>query len=90
MLPVVDPELRATVRMIVLYTVALIPASMLPGLLNMTGNAYVCAALLMGLVFLYFGVRLAISKSRADARKLFFCSIIYLPLLLAAMMMNPL
>lgn len=86
MLPCVDEDLRTTGRMIVLYSVALIPVTMLPTMLGFAGAMYFLAATLMGLSFLSFGVSCAISRSRDDARKLFFASIVYLPLLLAAMM----
>jgi heme O synthase-like polyprenyltransferase len=42
----------------------------------------------LGLGFLGFGLHCARTKSRPDARKLFFASIIYLPLLFAFMMIN--
>lgn len=86
MLPCVDRELRITGRMIVLYSVALVPVSMLPSMLGMSGAAYFTMATLMSLAFLSFGVSCATTRTRLDARKLFFASIVYLPLLLAAMM----
>ena len=88
MLPVVDPGLHSTGRQMVLYGMALIPVSLMPVGLNMAGPIYLAAAVALGLVFLGFGVSCAISKRRIDARKLFFVSIIYLPLLLAAMMID--
>jgi protoheme IX farnesyltransferase len=86
MLPVVDEDLSMTSRMIVLYGMALVPASLVPLTVRMAGAAYFTAAVLMGLAFLSYGVSCAASRTRADARKLFFASIIYLPVLLAVMM----
>jgi protoheme IX farnesyltransferase len=88
MLPVVDPGLRLTSRMIVLYGLALLPASLTPVGVGMAGNVYFTGAVLMGLAFLSYCVSCAVSKERVDARKLFFASIIYLPLLLALMMID--
>jgi protoheme IX farnesyltransferase len=88
MLPVVDPELHVTGRQIVLYSLSLIPVTLLPALIGMAGVVYFAAALLLGLAFAGFGVLCARSKSRADARQLFLASIVYLPALLAAMMLN--
>jgi len=88
MLPCVENDLYATGRQIVLYGMALVPISLLPALLGMAGAVYFTAAMLLGLAFLSFGVSCATTRSRADARKLFFASIIYLPLLLAAMMFD--
>jgi protoheme IX farnesyltransferase len=86
MLPVVDETLDFTTRQILLWAGALIPVSLLPAMLQMTGAAYFAAATLLGLGFLSFGISVAATRSRADARKLFLASIIYLPVLLGVMM----
>ena len=88
MLPVVDEDLNFTSRQIVLYATALVPVSLMPSLIGMAGAAYFACAVLMGLAFLSFGVSCATSRTRADARKLFVASIIYLPLLLAVLMVD--
>ncbi|MBC8108440.1 MAG: protoheme IX farnesyltransferase, partial [Anaerolineae bacterium] len=91
MLPCVEdnPRLPITGRMMVLYAIALIPVSLMPVQFNVAGPAYFTAALLLGLAFLSFAISCATSGgTRVDARKLFFASIIYLPLLLAAMMLD--
>jgi protoheme IX farnesyltransferase len=88
MLPVVDEEGSFTARQMVLYALALVPASLMPVLLHAAGSAYFTAAMLLGLAFLSFAVSCATTRSRSDARKLFFASIIYLPLLLAALVMD--
>jgi protoheme IX farnesyltransferase len=88
MLPVVDRDLSVTGRQIVLYAAALIPATLIPVQLHMAGAMYFTAAVLLGFAFLSFGVSCATSRTRPDARKLFFASIVYLPVLLAAMMLD--
>jgi protoheme IX farnesyltransferase len=88
MLPVIDPNLETTRRQILLYGLALIPMTLMPALLHMAGAVYFTAAVLLGLAFFSFGVSCAATRSRDDARKLFFASIIYLPLLLAALMLD--
>jgi len=90
MLPVLDKNLSATSRQIVIYSLALIPVTLFPFLLRMTGPIYFFAALLLGLVFCGAGIAFAISKSRADAKNLFFASIFYLPVLLAWMAIDKL
>jgi heme O synthase-like polyprenyltransferase len=45
-------------------------------------------ALLLGMAFWSIGVSCATTKTRMDARKLFFASIIYLPALLGVMMFD--
>jgi protoheme IX farnesyltransferase len=88
MLPVVDEDMSVTGRQIVLYSVALVPVSLMPVMVGLAGQAYFAVALMLGLAFLSFGVSCATSKTRDDARKLFFASIIYLPALLGVMMLD--
>lgn len=88
MLPVEDEDLAATSRQIVLFSTALIPVTLVPAMLGMSGPAYFTAAVLLGLAFLSFAISAAASKSRLDARKLFFASIVYLPALLGFMVMD--
>jgi protoheme IX farnesyltransferase len=86
MLPCVDEALTA--RQMVVYSLGLLPVSLLPVALGMSGAAYFTAAVLLGLAFLSFAVSCAATRSRSDARKLFFASIIYLPVLLGIMMID--
>ena len=88
MLPVVDKDMAMTGRQIILYSLSLVTISLMPALLNMAGIVYFVAALLLGIAFTGFGVVCARSKTRADARQLFLASIVYLPVLLAAMMID--
>jgi len=88
MLPVVDQGLVATGRQMLLYGFALIPVSLMPVGLRMAGPVYFVAAVALGVAFLACGIACALGKGRADARRMFFASIIYLPLLLAAMMLD--
>ena len=86
MLPVLDPGGAFTGRQIVLWSLALIPVSLFPSVVGMTGVAYFFAAAVLGVVFLACGVKCALTGSRPDARRLFLYSIIYLPALLGVMM----
>jgi protoheme IX farnesyltransferase len=88
MLPVIDEELTVTGRQIVLYGAALIPVSLTPVYAGVAGQLYFVSAVFLGLAFLSFGVSCAATKTRLDARKLFFASIIYLPALLGVMMFD--
>jgi heme o synthase len=95
MLPVVDPTLASTKRMSLLYCLALIPVSLVPTLLGISGrggagSAYAAGALVGGLAFLTFAGAMVVKPQRPEARRMFFCSIIYLPLLLALMMIDKL
>lgn len=88
MLPVVEPEGRLTGQQIIVYTLMLVPVSLLPVSLGMSGRAYFVAALLLGLMFLATGVRAALSKSNQHARHLLLASVLYLPLLFGVMVLN--
>lgn len=88
MLPVVEPDGRVTGQQIVLYTVMLLPVSLLPTLLGTAGKIYFVGAIILGLVFLYFSLRAAFSKSRQAARQLLLASVIYLPLLFILMVLD--
>ncbi|MEP6718322.1 MAG: heme o synthase [bacterium] len=88
MLPVVEPDGRVTGQQIVLYTVMLLPVSLLPTLLGTAGKVYFVGAIIFGLAFLYFSVRAAFSKSRQAARQLLLASVIYLPLLFILMVLD--
>jgi heme o synthase len=95
MLPVVEPDGKSTARQILLYSVVLIPVSLTPAFLKMSGQIYLLGASFMGTALLYFSYRLAtldqplssgLSKKRA--RQLLQATVIYLPLLFALMMIN--
>jgi protoheme IX farnesyltransferase len=81
LLPVVEPDGRSTGRQALLYAAALIPLSLVPTRMGLTGDVYFAAALVLGLAFLALTVRFARSRTVRDARRLFFSSIIYLPLI---------
>jgi protoheme IX farnesyltransferase len=81
MLPVIEPDGRSTARQAVVYAAAVLPLSLAPTLIGMTGTAYFAGALGLGIIFIWLALRFARSRSIPDARRLFFGSIIYLPLL---------
>ena len=88
MVPVVDIGGRRTALEIVLYTVALIPVSLLPVAMNLSGWIYFAGALLLGLAFLYSAATAARTGSIGAAKSLLRASVLYLPLLLLLMILN--
>lgn len=88
MLPVVEPDGKITGQQIVIYTLMLLPVSLLPTVLGVSGKAYFVGAIILGLVFLYSSVRAAFSQSRQEARRLLLASVIYLPILFILMVVN--
>jgi protoheme IX farnesyltransferase len=88
MLPVVEPDGKSTSRQIVGYASTLIPVSLFPTLLGMTGKIYVVGALLLGGWFLYVGVRVAFDRTTLRARQVLLASVIYLPLIYGLMVLD--
>jgi heme o synthase len=89
MLPVVEPSGESTARQILLFSVLLIPISLLPKWMGRTGTIYFVGALGMGLWFLYSGVQVALDRTRAKARNVLLTSVVYLPVLYALMVLDP-
>ena len=85
MLPVIDPDGRSTGRQIVSNCLALLVVGLLPTLIGLAGAVYFLGAFALGVGLLACGFALAISRSIADARRLLFASLVYLPMLLALM-----
>src|SRR5262249_35200640 len=90
MLPVIEPDGRSTGRQAVVYAAALLPLSLAPTLMHMTGDWYFAGALALGIVFLLLTIRFARTRDVRDARSVFFGSIVYLPLLWILMIANKL
>ena len=89
MLPVVEPDGESTARQILIYSVLLIPISLLPKWLGMTGSVYMAGALVMGILFLYAGVRVTLDRTRVRARRVLLASVLYLPILYGLMVLDP-
>jgi protoheme IX farnesyltransferase len=88
MLPVVRPDARATAKRIVACSVLLIPVSLVPRFLGMTGSIYFTSAIAAGMALLYFGVRLAGEHTSARARHVLLASVLYLPAILTVMVID--
>lgn len=88
MLPVVEPEGRVTGQQIITYTLMLVPVSLLPTMVNLSGWIYFAGAVALGLAFLYFSARAAFDRSKWRARHLLLASVLYLPILFALMVLN--
>ena len=81
MLPRFDADSRFTRAEILIFTIALIVTTLLPG----AGLLYSGAMLLAGAFLLFYSLRLAKSSSRLMASRLLHASVIYLPVVLAVM-----
>ncbi len=81
MLPVIEPDGRSTARQAILYAAGLLPLSIVPTVIGMSGRVYFEGALTLSLIFLWLAIRFGMTRGMGDARRLFFGSILYLPLL---------
>jgi len=88
MLSVTDADGSHTARMALLYAVALLPISLLPTLLGVTGAWYFYGALALGLAYVAAGTGLLVRTTPSGAWRLFFVSIVYLPALLTLMVLD--
>ena len=94
MLPVVQPDGWSTVVEAVFYAVLMIPVSLAPWRLGVTGAIYAIPATVLGLVYLAYTLRFArILRAKTDdesrmlARDLLKISVLYLPLLFTTLML---
>ncbi|WP_088285490.1 heme o synthase [Ideonella sp. A 288] len=71
---------------VLLYTLVLFAATLLPFITGMSGWLYLASAVVLGLVFIAYGVMLWREYSDALARRTFRYSILYLSLLFAALL----
>jgi len=90
LLPVIEPDGRSTARQILTYAVALISVGMLPTLFAVAGPLYFAASILLGLGMFVPSLRLARSLRIADARRVMFASLFYLPCIFALMAVDKL
>jgi protoheme IX farnesyltransferase len=74
--------------MALLYALALLPISLAPTLLGVTGAWYFFGALALGVLYVAAGASLLLTTTPARAWRLFFVSIIYLPALLTLMVLD--
>jgi protoheme IX farnesyltransferase len=88
MLPVVDRDGRATGRNMVVYCLALIPASLLPTLGGHVGLVYAAGAVALGVAFFACTLGFLRGPSNARARRVLRGSLLYLPAVLALLLID--
>jgi protoheme IX farnesyltransferase len=87
MLPVTH-GVKFTLLNILLYTLILLAASILPYIYGMSGIFYLVSAIILSGIFIYYAIRLYQNYSDQLARKTFKYSISYLALLFAAILID--
>jgi len=90
MLPAVDPTGALTGRQAVTHALALVPVGLLPAVIGLAGPWYFAGSLALGLFYLAAAVRFWLDVSDRNARRLMVASFLYLPAVLALLLLNPL
>jgi len=88
MLPNVEQGDHRTAQQTVSHTLALLIVSLCPFLFKMAGLVYLGGAILLGGAFLFCAIQFSRQLTLSRAKRLFLASILYLPLLLAAMCLD--
>jgi heme o synthase len=88
MLPAFDPDGRRTARQALSYTLVLLIVGVCPFLLKLAGPVYLVCAVVLGFSFIWFAVQFRRELNLPRARQLFYLSLIYLPLLMTAMVLD--
>ena len=88
LLPVIEPDGRSTGRQAVLYTAALIPLSMMPAAVGLATTWYLVGAIALGAILMLLSLEFSLKRDIATARRLFFGSILYLPILWALLVFD--
>jgi protoheme IX farnesyltransferase len=85
LLTIDDPDFGRTARQAALWTVALLPVSLVPSAIRMAGVAYLAGALVLGGLFLAVAIDFARRPAVPSAKRLLLASVSYLPALLAVL-----
>ncbi len=87
LLPVVDGDGRRTARWMLAWSAVLLPVSLAPAYWMRPGAAaaFSIIAVITGVAYFVLALRVVRTRERADARRMFFASIMHLPLLLVSL-----
>jgi protoheme IX farnesyltransferase len=88
MLAVVQPHGNAFAVEILSTLLLLLPVTLAPTFLHMTGTVYLVVAIVLDLAFLYFGLQLSRQRNVERARRLLLASVIYVPVLFAVLVFD--
>ncbi|GAB5440535.1 MAG: heme o synthase [Fuerstiella sp.] len=88
MLPSFTDKGLLTGLLAVIYAAAFIPISVLPAAIGLSGDIYFLAALVFSTAYLVFSCRFLLNRSRDVARQLLLYSLLCLPLLLLALVLD--
>lgn len=85
MLVVIDKRGDTTARLMFVYAFVLVPVSLLLVSVTTAGHLYFWSALAAGVLYVHAARRAGIERTRESARRLLLSSVVYLPVLFAAL-----
>ncbi len=88
MLPQNDAEGTAAMRQVMAGSLLLLPVSILPTWMGQAGLIYLAGAVILGIVYVVSGARLAAVRTNVRARRLLLASVVYLPIVFALLMLD--
>jgi protoheme IX farnesyltransferase len=88
MLVVIDKQGRIVGKQMTLYACALLPFSLALSSLGLAGPVYTMAAFLLGAAYIAFACLAAVRNDARSARNLLLASVVYLPLLFSALLLD--
>jgi protoheme IX farnesyltransferase len=86
MLPTVDPQGTRTFRQIIGTAILLLPVSLLPALVGMTGVLYFFSAVVLGFILIQLCLWASANRTNVRAKWLMHATVLHLPILLGIMM----
>jgi heme o synthase len=88
MLPTLEKDGKITARQIVMFTILMVPVSLAPFFIGMSGIYYLIGASVLGIWFLWTSIQAARFKTVEKSRRLLLVSVLYLPIIFALMVFN--
>ena len=88
MLPLVDPTGVLTCRTVLMWSAALVPVALTVMLAGVSGYVYALCSMALGGWLLTLAWGMHRDRSHASARRMFLATVMYLPILMAAMVLD--
>jgi protoheme IX farnesyltransferase len=89
MVPTEPGSEGAAGRYAFLYSLSLVPVTLMPALSGLAGTTYVVGALILGVMYIIPSYQFSREENMPNARRLLLVSIIYLPALMALLFIDP-
>jgi protoheme IX farnesyltransferase len=86
LITVVDPTGKSAGRQILTYSIALLPAALMPTLVGLSGILYFTAAAAASIAFLWTALPMYREPSNVNARRLFRSSLAYIPVIVCLLL----